>query len=326
MQAGAVLHPHRPRTLGGKSLSYGEVSGVLWDRRLHLLAAIRQLVHAFEPVFQSPVFLTPPAAAGRTPEPNEDLHRVASAPSRVVAWQLSALLGVQPGQSRADHAALRTLRKAADRGEGEFANRLASELETFWLRGLSRTWPAVAAHAADDIALRTRLLADHGMRAALGSLHDAVHYGNGALHLLDRDSSRQPDGHKDEVPSGGHLVLFPSPWAHTWLLTVDPHGRRPAYLIYPTSPSAASATTGGADRSLKGGLGPTRQALLADLDVPRTTTQLAARHHLSASTVSYHLALLHRTGLVTRTRTRNSVYYHQSSSSPAPAAAPPPAL
>ncbi|MBO8190334.1 hypothetical protein ITI46_01180 [Streptomyces oryzae] len=114
------------------------------------------MVHAFEPVFSSPVFLTPPAAAGRIPEPSEDLHRVASAPSGVVARQLSSLLGVQSKHGSDIVAALRIVREAADRGEGSFADRLACELDTFWLHGLSRTWPTVAARAEEDIALRTR--------------------------------------------------------------------------------------------------------------------------------------------------------------------------
>ncbi|WP_405805364.1 winged helix-turn-helix domain-containing protein [Streptomyces sp. NBC_01187] len=58
-------------------------------------------------------------------------------------------------------------------------------------------------------------------------------------------------------------------------------------------------------------IGPTRRALPADLDVPRTTTQLAALHQLSPSTISYHLTQLHRAGLLTRARTRNSVYYQR---------------
>jgi len=304
MQAATVLHPHRPRTTAAGSLSYTEVSRVLRDHRLQLLAAVRQLVHAFEPVFYSPVFLTPPAAGGRTPEPDEDLHRVASAPGRVVAWQLSGLLNVQPGHSHAHLAAHRILREAAERGEGDFADRLARELDTFWLRGLSRTWPAVAIRAADDIALRTRLLADRGLGHALGSLHDAVLYNNGALHLTDR--------HTAEVPAHENLVLFPSPWAHSWLLSVDPQRRRPVYLIYPTSPSTASAPAGRPDRVQKTPTRLTREVLLAGLDLPRTTTQLAAAHHLSPSTVSYHLALLHRAGLITRVRERNSVYYQRT--------------
>ncbi|WP_331739311.1 ArsR family transcriptional regulator [Streptomyces sp. NBC_01187] len=302
MQAAAVLHPHRPRVMGDGSLSYAEVSRVLQDQRLQLLAAMRQLVHAFAPVFYAPVFLTPPAPAGRTPEPEEDLHRVASAPSRLVASQLGSLLDVQPQHSHADFTARRILRRAADRGEVDFADRLARELDTFWLRGLSRSWSAVAARAADDIALRTQLLAEHGLGYALGSLHETVRHGNGALRLLDR--------HSAEVSAGGNLVLFPSPWAHTWLLSVDPQGRRPVYLIYPTSAGTASAPSGAANRSRGGST--TRDVLLADLKVPRTTTQLAAMHDLHPSTVSYHLAFLHRAGLITRVRDRNSVYYQHA--------------
>jgi DNA-binding transcriptional ArsR family regulator len=117
--------------------------------------------------------------------------------------------------------------------------------------------------------------------------------------------------HSAEVSAGENLVLFPSPWAHSWLLSADPQGRRPVYLIYPTSPSVASAPSGKADRARKTSVRPTRDVLLAGLDVPRTTTQLAASHHLSPSTVSYHLALLHRAGLITRVRERNSVYYQR---------------
>ncbi|MFE9330375.1 ArsR/SmtB family transcription factor [Streptomyces sp. NPDC006925] len=305
MHAGALLHPYRPRTTtGAYSLSYSHVSGVLREQRLHLLAAVRQMVHAFAPVFYAPVFLTPPAAAGRIPEPHEDLHRVASAPSRVVARQLDSLLGVQSQHGRAALAALRILRRAADRGEADFANQLACELDRFWLRGLSRTWSEAAAGAAEDIALRTRLLADHGMAGALGSLHESVCYGDGALRMVGPGTV--------EVPAGGHLVLFPSPWAHTWLLSVDPQEQRPAYLIYPARPRPWSSPPDGTNRSMGGVIGPTRSALLADLEVARTTTQLAALHHLSASTVSYHLGLLHRAGLVSRTRTRNSVYYQRT--------------
>jgi len=110
----------------------------------------------------------------------------------VVARQLSSLLGVRSKHGSDVVAALRIGREAADRGEGSFADRLARELDTFWLHGLSRTWPTVAARAGEDIALRTRLLADHGMAGALGSLHDDVCYGDGALRLFDRHVPRFP--------------------------------------------------------------------------------------------------------------------------------------
>ncbi|WP_432141215.1 ArsR/SmtB family transcription factor [Streptomyces sp. bgisy084] len=305
MHVGAVLHPCRSNAVPHGSLPSREVTDALGEKRLHLLAAVRRVVHTFAPVFYAPVFLTPPPPAGRPADPHEDLHRVATAPSHLVARQISRLLGAEPQRTPAASGALRTVRDAVDRGERDFADRLACEMDAFWDGHLARQWSAVAAHAEEDITLRTRLLADYGMGGALESLHEAFCYGDGSLRLLDRLSA--------EVPGGTHLVLFPSPLAHNWLLSVDPRGERPVYLIYPTHPRAASARPGReAEQALSEVIGPTRSALLADLDVPRTTTQLAALHRLSPSTVSYHLARLHRAGLVTRARMRNSVYYQRS--------------
>ncbi|TVL87524.1 helix-turn-helix transcriptional regulator [Streptomyces sp. SAJ15] len=304
MHAGAVLHPCRPNAVPNSSLPNCEVTDVLQGKRLHLLAAVRKLVHAFTPAFYAPVFLTPPPPAGRAPDPHEDLHHVATAPSHIVAPQISRLLGAEPHQTPTASAALRTVRNAVDRGERDFAERIAREMSTFWDMCLARRWSAVAAHAEQDITLRTRILAHYGMGSTLESLHEAFRYGASSLRLADRLSA--------EVPGGTPLVLFPSPLAHNWLLNVAPRGERPVYLIYPTSPKTAQALPNGAAQQALGRvIGPTRCTLLADLDVPRTTTQLAALHHLSPSTVSYHLARLHRAGLVTRARIGNSVFYQR---------------
>ncbi|MFE7311576.1 ArsR/SmtB family transcription factor [Streptomyces sp. NPDC057555] len=312
MHTGAVLHPCRPDTVPHGSLPNRQVTDVLQEKRLHLLAAVRKVVHTFAPVFYAPVFLTPPPPAGRPADPHEDLHRVATAPSHLVARQISRLLSAESKKipaASATSAALRTVRDAVDRGERDFADQLACEMDAFWEGHLARQWSAASAHAEEDITLRTRLLADYGIGGALESLHEAFCYGDGSLRLLDRLST--------EVPGGTHLVLFPSPLAHNWLLSVDPRGERPVYLIYPTHPRAAAPARPNkedkeAEQALSEVIGPTRGALLADLDTPRTTTQLAALHHLSPSTVSYHLARLHRAGLVTRARMRNSVYYRRS--------------
>jgi DNA-binding transcriptional ArsR family regulator len=59
-------------------------------------------------------------------------------------------------------------------------------------------------------------------------------------------------------------------------------------------------------------LGRSRVSLLADLATPRTTTELAERHGMSASTVSYHLSRLHRAGLVLRKRQGKHVLYRRT--------------
>ncbi|GHD98281.1 hypothetical protein GCM10010339_04830 [Streptomyces alanosinicus] len=59
-------------------------------------------------------------------------------------------------------------------------------------------------------------------------------------------------------------------------------------------------------------IGQARFLLLSDLGSPCTTTELARRHHMSASTVSYHLLRLHRVGLLHRTREGSKVYYQRT--------------
>lgn len=83
-------------------------------------------------------------------------------------------------------------------------------------------------------------------------------------------------------------------------------GRR---AIYPTrSPHGPDRTASGTDPLLGSVLGHSRSTLLAGLDLPRTTSQLANRHHLSPSTISYHLSHPLRAGLVTRAREGSRVY------------------
>jgi DNA-binding transcriptional ArsR family regulator len=52
--------------------------------------------------------------------------------------------------------------------------------------------------------------------------------------------------------------------------------------------------------------------VLADLDVPRSTGELSDRHELAPATVSYHLGVLLRAGLVVRQRAGRTVRYHRT--------------
>jgi DNA-binding transcriptional ArsR family regulator len=60
---------------------------------------------------------------------------------------------------------------------------------------------------------------------------------------------------------------------------------------------------------LAGVLGRTRAALLADLEAPRSTTELARRHGISPGNTSQHLGALRDAGLVTGRRDGRSVLY-----------------
>lgn len=59
-------------------------------------------------------------------------------------------------------------------------------------------------------------------------------------------------------------------------------------------------------------VGRTRSILLATLDVPRTTTQLAGQLDLSPPAVSQHLKILKDTGLVSGRRRGRMVLYQRT--------------
>ncbi|WP_327277868.1 hypothetical protein OG609_44180 [Streptomyces sp. NBC_01224] len=59
-------------------------------------------------------------------------------------------------------------------------------------------------------------------------------------------------------------------------------------------------------------LGRSHATLLTDLETARTTSKLTARNNLPPATVSYHLGVLHCSGLVLRQRDRQVVRYRRS--------------
>ncbi|GFE26752.1 ArsR family transcriptional regulator [Streptomyces nigrescens] len=300
MQAGAVLHPHRPQATGRVGVPRQQVDGALQDRHLHLLSALRREIRGY-----APDFMTPGAVADGTPDLEAELHRVATTPAPVVARQMNRMFRTSSLRGQASTRARPGVRDFLERGERAFAQKAADELESFWRQSLAPLWPSVAAGIEADIEHRAGLIARSGLSAVLNSLHRDVAYGCGALHLESE--------HRIEVPGTTDLTLFPSPVAHSWLVSVDPWQERGIYLIYPTRrPHGPDRTAGGTGPLLGSVLGHSRSTLLAGLDLPRTTSQLADRHHLSPSTVSYHLSHLLRAGLVTRAREGSRVYYRRT--------------
>ncbi|GAA3475570.1 winged helix-turn-helix domain-containing protein [Streptomyces yanii] len=90
------------------------------------------------------------------------------------------------------------------------------------------------------------------------------------------------------------------------MLVYPARGKAIADTIAPAAPSAEMAQL----------LGSTRAGLLTALAQPASNAELAARHFLSPATVSYHLGVLHRAGLVTRSRSGGSVLYRRTPKDP----------
>jgi DNA-binding transcriptional ArsR family regulator len=254
-----------------------------------------------------PDFLLP-EPAGYESDPDTELHQVAVTPAARIGYETHNLRDGAPwcgsGPSGRRSAALLT---AIGRGERFLAERAASQLAQFWQAVLAARWPRIRARLEDDIAHRTRVMGRDGFAAMATGLHPALGWARGGLDLQMT--------HYHGLATAQSMILVPAAFGHLPFNVIDPAqapGRRAPLISYPAMTGAPITAP-----ALDDLIGPTRALLLADLAAPRTTEQLAQRLHLSPSTVSYHLQVLYRAGVVFRTRRSRHVYYHSGSAAPA---------
>ncbi|WP_156753836.1 ArsR/SmtB family transcription factor [Actinokineospora pegani] len=232
----------------------------------------------------SPDLLTPKPGGGWAGQ----LERMAAtAPETVVA---------QFGGVRAPTAA------AADAVErGEFAARAAAGMARFFTTALAETWTGLRERLAADLAARAATMAEGGLGAMVNTLHPDVEWADGELRVAMPFHSGAVD-----IPDQD-FVIVPTAlaWPRIWLQLDDPADA--AMTVPARGIGQANSPNPGLGRLI----GRTRAALLADLDLPRTTSDLAARHSLSPATVSHHLSVLREAGAVTRTRSGRVVLYRQ---------------
>ncbi|MGW6913141.1 ArsR/SmtB family transcription factor [Kitasatospora sp. NPDC054939] len=183
--------------------------------------------------------------------------------------------------------------------------RLADEIRAYWRAALEPYWGRIERLVEGEILHRARRMAAGGPGALFEGLHPKVAWRDGRMTVAQRryDIERRLEG-------GRGLVLVPA--AFIWpgaLWQADDTGQ--PGLVYPPrgvatlwESSAATAPAG-----LARVVGGTRARLLAELDAPASTTELAARTGLSAANVSHHLTALHGAGLAARHRTGRTVLY-----------------
>ncbi|MFL6141027.1 MAG: DUF5937 family protein [Labedaea sp.] len=242
-----------------------------------------------------PDLLTPKPLAGSAEQTwTGQVDAIRETPRETVLDQLDECAAVGQTVDRA-------VRDAAERGT--FARRAASGLATFWRYAVADAWPVLHGRMQADLVNRTATMAAHGVGALLGSLHPTVSWTGQAIEV---DKPFEEELHY----AGTELVLAPSVlgWPKVLVQLCDP---AEAVLAYPALGVGAEPGATVAD-GLSRLLGATRASLLRDLDVPRSTGDLSTRHQLAPATVSYHLKVLHGSGLVTRTRDRRTVLYRRT--------------
>ncbi len=185
---------------------------------------------------------------------------------------------------------------------GAMPRRLANGLARFWRDALAEDWTTLQSVVERDITHRAKSIAARGVGAVLGELHPTIGWAGDAITL-----AKPFDGEADI--SGRELVLAPGvlSWPGT-SIQIDVPGQ--VVLCYPAHGIGADA--GHRPGRIAPVVGAARASLLADLETPRSTAELAGRTGYAAGTVSYHLGALHRAGLVSRVRDGRYVLYQRT--------------
>ena len=251
----------------------------------------------------TPDFLGPPpdAPLGRVADFADEIARMRRTDPDLAYREITRSLdstGADPA-----HPALRAL--LADPAAAVTA--LADATERAWQTLVAPDWDRLRTVLEADIAHRSRRMAEGGLGALFDGLHRDVRWDGGTLAL------RGGSAPLDQELAGRGLLLMPSVFA--WPETIS--GFAPPWqptVIYPALGMARAWQQ--APRPARDALarlvGANRAAVLASLEEPASTTELAQRHGLAASTVSAHLAVLRDAGLVTADRRGHEVLYRRT--------------
>lgn len=236
-----------------------------------------------------------PASSPRfEPTVADELHAVATTPALRVAGELAVVADGRIAKI-VGRALSPRLREALGAGEARLADRLAGELEQVWNCVLAPQWPRLRSRLEVDITQRLRTVAEHGFATTINGLDPVVDWHGGALRFhaeFQAEVSEQA------------ILFLPSAFAARASVIVDPlplgGERRAAMLIYPVARQSPDTPPQPPRRGEL--IGRTRARILAAVASPATTGEVAEQLRLSQSTVSYHLQILHRAGLVQRVR------------------------
>ncbi|MBB4926434.1 DUF5937 family protein [Kitasatospora kifunensis] len=229
------------------------------------------------------------------------------------ADDLASIRRTPPATARADIARCLAARPTTDPAvratlaAEDVVDRIATALDQAWHALLAPDWPQLRAICERDVVHRAGLLGRHGWAAALDGLHPRLSWHEGGIELAGRTTDLV-------VPLAGEgLLLVPSVFVYpeTAAHTDDPW---PKAIVYPARGIAAlwEEPPEAAPEALAELLGRSRARLLAALDQPAGTTQLARSLAMTTGAVGDHLAVLRRAGLLHRARDGRTVLYYRT--------------
>jgi DNA-binding transcriptional ArsR family regulator len=244
----------------------------------------------------SPDFVHPPPTSPLA-EFDDELERMASTPPEQIRSEIERTYAGRPLPP--------ALEPFLDHPE-EAIDGLAKLLGEYWRLTLAPHWRRIRALLQGDVLYRAREIADGGAERLFSDLHPTVRWDDGVLRV-----DKPAEGALDLDERG--LLLVPSVFVWPVVSALMDPAWQPA-LVYPArgvgmlwEPSEVPLP-----EALAALLGRRRGAILLSLDQPRSTAELARRLEVSDSSVSQHLAVLSRAGLVSGHRVGRVVLYLRS--------------
>ena len=175
----------------------------------------------------------------------------------------------------------------------------------YWDRVLAPHWDRIRTVLEGDVLYRAHQTASGGIRAVLGDLDGSVRYEDARL-IIEKSQSASLE------LRGRGLLLVPSVFVWPAVAIIDEGPWQPT-LIYPARGSALVwEPLDPPPEALAALIGARRASVLALLDAPCSTTDVARLLEVSPASVSQHLGVLHDAGLIERHRVGRVVLYRRS--------------
>ncbi|MGH3600617.1 MAG: DUF5937 family protein, partial [Pseudonocardiaceae bacterium] len=220
----------------------------------------------------SPDFIAPPPD---TPSPDFDaeLSRVLATPPELVRLEISQVF-----RGREVPAALRPFLEQPDGA----LHALGELLRAYWMCLIAPHWERIRAMLEGDVHYRAQQNASGGARAVFADIDASVRYDESTL-LLDKPWSGAI------CPDGRGLLFMPSVfvWPHLAVIEEDPW--QPTLIYAARGSGLLWEPSGSAPDALAALIGSRRAWVLAALDVPRSTADLAGELGVSPGSISQHL-------------------------------------
>jgi DNA-binding transcriptional ArsR family regulator len=240
-----------------------------------------------------PDFISPPPE-GPYPEFEEELEHVAATPREQIAKEVRTVYA----DREVPPEALRFIDEPK-----KAVPELVEAMRAYWHVAVEPHWPRMRSLLEGDVLYRARQLALEGPQALFSNLHPEARWSDGVL-TLDKHNWDE-----DVKPLGRGLLLIPLVFVCPRLTVMFDDPWQPT-LAYPPRGLATlwESEAPKPDKALVELVGGSKAAILEALEIPTTTTELAARVGVTPGAVSQQLAQLRRAGIVDAHRSGRGVY------------------